>query len=201
MEPNMKLILDEIAKLNRRFDEQDAYLNRRFADLERTISDRSAAVDSRIQALEAAQVSTESALSQRVADLEAAPADPQVNAVENRVKTLEATYTDHDAEFHSRLRSLQALRIHAVKDEREDRLATLEKATKELCDWCPDVDGVLDDIRISVSKMAKHHAREMFDEMPHSFSVAPSPPKAATNSSEVFPADVRRRVEPTTRDT
>jgi chromosome segregation ATPase len=204
MEPNMKRILDEISQLNRRFDEQDSHLNRRFADLERSITDRSTAIDSRLQSLEAAHVTTESALSRRVADLEAAPADPQVNAVESRVATLEASYVDRDTEFNNRLRSLEALRVGAVKDESDDRLATLEKATKELCAWRPDVDGVLDDIRISVQKMAKTHARAMFDEMPPSASVANSPTKAAANSSEVFTAELPvfgRRVESTTWDT
>ena len=127
-----------------------------------------------------------------------------MNAVESRVATLEASYTDHDAEFNNRLRSLEALRGGAVTADRNDRLAILEKATKELCAWRPDVDGVLDDIRISVQKMAKTHARAVFDETPPSTSVGNSPTKAAANVSEVFPADLPvfgRCVEPTTRDT
>ncbi|XP_066398707.1 uncharacterized protein [Miscanthus floridulus] len=204
MEPNMKLILDEISQLNRRFDEQDGRLNRRFAELELSISDRSTAIDSRLTSLEAAHVTAESALSRPVADLESAPADLQVNTVESRVTSLEASYTDRDAEFNNRLRTLEALRISPVKDERDDRVTTLEKATKELCAWQPEVDGVLDDIRISVQKMAKNHARAVFDEMPHGTSIANSPTKAAANSSKGFPAELPvfgRRVEPTTQDT
>lgn len=52
----MKLILEEISQLNRRFDEQDGRLNRRFTD---SINDRSTAIDSRLQSLEVAQVTSE----------------------------------------------------------------------------------------------------------------------------------------------
>jgi hypothetical protein len=34
MEPNFKLVLDELAKLNHRFDEQDQRWSQRFFDLE-----------------------------------------------------------------------------------------------------------------------------------------------------------------------
>ena len=52
MEPNFKLLLDEMAGLNRRFDAHDYRWNRRFLDLERGLNDRAFAVDSRITALE-----------------------------------------------------------------------------------------------------------------------------------------------------
>jgi hypothetical protein len=41
MEPNFKLVLNELAKLNQRFDEQDERWSRRFTDLEHAISKRS----------------------------------------------------------------------------------------------------------------------------------------------------------------
>jgi hypothetical protein len=44
MEPNFKLILNELAQPNRRFNEQDNRWSRRFADLERGLTERSTAV-------------------------------------------------------------------------------------------------------------------------------------------------------------
>ena len=52
MEPNFKLLLDEMVGLNRRFDAHDDRWNRWFLDLERGLNDRASAVDSRITVLE-----------------------------------------------------------------------------------------------------------------------------------------------------
>jgi hypothetical protein len=53
MEPNFKLILNELAQPNRRFNEQDNRWSRRFTDLERGLTERSTAVDARLDTLEA----------------------------------------------------------------------------------------------------------------------------------------------------
>lgn len=76
MEPNFKMLFDELAQLNRRFDEQDERWGRRFTGLEHSISERSSEAVSCIDALEVAQSTAIDSLSRRVADLESAPADP-----------------------------------------------------------------------------------------------------------------------------
>ena len=53
MDPNFKLLFDELAKLNRRFDEQDESWNRRFKDLEQGITERLSSTSAHIEALEA----------------------------------------------------------------------------------------------------------------------------------------------------
>ena len=52
MKPNMEMLFDELAQLNRRFDEQDERWTRRFTGLEQSISERSTATIRRIDALE-----------------------------------------------------------------------------------------------------------------------------------------------------
>jgi hypothetical protein len=120
--------------------------------------------------LEAAHTSAEEALLRRIADLESAPTDRQVNAVENRVASLEACYTDRDAEFNNRLAKLEALRVLNNRDGLDGRVSTLEKATAELSSWKLEADGILDDVRIAIRKLQKRD-RVVFDETPHS----PSP--------------------------
>ena len=73
----MKMLFDELAQLNRRFDEQDERWTRRFTGQEQSISKRSTAIVRRIDALEASHSSAVSDLSRRVVDLESTPADPQ----------------------------------------------------------------------------------------------------------------------------
>ena len=99
MEPNFKLLLDEMAGLNRRFDAHDDRWNRRFSDLERGLNDRASAVDSRITALEESLTANSDDLARRVAKLEADPSAPGASAVAFRLATLEASYSDHDVEF------------------------------------------------------------------------------------------------------
>lgn len=95
----------------------------------------------------------EEALSWRVADLEFALADPQVNAIENHMASVEACYTDRDAEFNNRLATLEALRVITNKDLLDDRVSMLEKAMAELSSWKPEADGILDNVRIAVRKL------------------------------------------------
>jgi hypothetical protein len=62
MEPNFKLILNELAQLNHRFNEQDDRWSRRFADLERGLTERTTVVDARLDTLEASHSTNTDAL-------------------------------------------------------------------------------------------------------------------------------------------
>jgi hypothetical protein len=150
MEPNFKLVLNELAKLNQRFDEQDERWSRRFTDLEHAISKRSSSTSTRLDALEAKRSSSMDELSWHVADLEVVPADPQPLTATARHATLEANYADHDAKFSKRLSHLEALRVGPIKDMHSDRVATLEAMAADFAVWRPGVDGLLDDVRIAV---------------------------------------------------
>ena len=116
MEPNMKMLFDELAQLNRRFDEQDERWTRRFTGLEQSISERSTATVRRIDALEASYSSAVSDLSRRVADLESVPADPEPLAATARIATLEANYADRD-DVRTSVQKLEKARAHDMFDE------------------------------------------------------------------------------------
>jgi hypothetical protein len=203
MEPNMKLILDELSQLNRRFDDEHEHWNQRFSDLERSLTSRATTIDARFDALETSRGADMDDLSRRIADLEAAPTDPQIHAVESRLATLEASYSDRDAAFTQRLSELERLRVNTVTAEHDVRVANLEEATKALNSWRPEVDGVLDDVQIAVRKLEKGHDRQVFDEVPLNTSLLPTPNKAAARSSAGFPANqpvVGHRFDSTPRD-
>jgi hypothetical protein len=89
MEPNFKLLLDEMASLNCRFDEHDDRWSRRFSDLERGLNDRASAVDSRIGALETSFFTNSDELVRRVAKLESVPFSPVALAMVSRLATSE----------------------------------------------------------------------------------------------------------------
>ena len=80
MDPNLKLVLDE---LNRRFDEQDEKWERRFFDLDRDRAARDSAVDGRLATLEAAY-----------SDLDTIRLAHTNDDRDSRVTTLEVAATD-----------------------------------------------------------------------------------------------------------
>jgi hypothetical protein len=175
MEPNFKLLLDEMASLNRRFDAHDDRWNRRFSDLERGLTDR-------ITALEESLTTNSDDLARRVATLEADPSAPATSAVVSRLATLEASYADRDAEFTQRLSHLESLRSGHV--DRDERVNQLEAATADLASWRPSVDDVLDDVRLAVKKLEKTRDRDVFDAMSHGPGLLPTPTKALASSRD-----------------
>ena len=88
MDPNLKLILEEIQKskedFNRRFDKHNEQWTRHFSDLDSARSTRTATVDKRFDALETACTDLATNIDKRVADLERA----------DRVTALEVAATD-----------------------------------------------------------------------------------------------------------
>ncbi|CAD6222789.1 unnamed protein product [Miscanthus lutarioriparius] len=90
MDPNLKLVLEEIQKskeeFGRRFDEHNEQWERRFADLELARTARDAAVDKRLDSIELVGADTAYTIGRRVADLEAVRDD--------RVTALEVAATD-----------------------------------------------------------------------------------------------------------
>lgn len=98
MEPNLKMVLDEIRKskedLNRRFDEHNAEWNRRFTDLDRARADRAAVVDQRFAALESSCAEISNDIGNRVATLEATRVAEIHDERDDRVAALETAAAD-----------------------------------------------------------------------------------------------------------
>ncbi|CAD6217555.1 unnamed protein product [Miscanthus lutarioriparius] len=120
MEPNLKLVLEEIQKLKeefgRRFDEHNEQWERRFADLKLSRAAHDAAVDKRLDSIELAGADTAYTIGRRVADLE-------------------------------------AVRIDPLQDERDDRVTALEVAATDLGTWRPEMEALVDDLRIEMQKL------------------------------------------------
>jgi len=146
MEPNMKMVLEEIQKSReesaRRFDEHDAKWERRFADLE----------------------STRAATNQRLAFLESTGGAVINPEYERRITELEGFCLDSanvgavlDPTLERRLQELESLRVERVRDEEDDRMDKLERAVAELGRWRPESEGILDALSLKVSKLTNHY--------------------------------------------
>jgi hypothetical protein len=89
MDPNLKLVLEEIQKskeeFGRRFDDHNEQWERRFADLDLARAARDAAVDKRLDAIELAGADTAYTIGRRVADLEAFRLNPLHDERDDRV--------------------------------------------------------------------------------------------------------------------
>lgn len=133
MDPNLKLVLEEIQKtkdeFGRRFDEHNEQWERRFADLDLTRAARDAAVDKRLDTIELASADTAYTIGRRVAYLEAYRVDPH-------------------------------------HDERDDRITALEVAATDLGTWRPEVEALVDDLRIEVKKLSQARDPKVLDVSP-----------------------------------
>ena len=162
MDPNFKLLFDEMKKFNARFDEQSRRFDeqsKRFDALELSITEQSTSTIARIDVLESSHASSLGDLSRRVADLEAAPVDPQPLAVSTRLASLEACYADRDAEFSKWLADLEGLRVD-IRAADDDRVASLEATTASLAAWRPDMEDLVFDVRRALKSIeAPAHAR------------------------------------------
>ena len=121
MDPQLKVILDEIQKFkedfNRRFDAHDEQWKGRFANLDRARADRATAVDKRFDALESTCSDLASDIGKRVADLE-------------------------------------ALRGGKLLTDSADRITALEVATTDLGTWRPEIEALVDDLKLEVKKLS-----------------------------------------------
>jgi hypothetical protein len=141
MDPFLQLVLDT---MNQRFNE----LNTRLTDRDREFADHAASVDSRFTEM----VTATSALKQCIAGLESIHVDPITATIEQWLLSLEANYVDRDADYAQRIMDLEAIRTVEVKVGHDARVAALEKAMAELAAWRPDMEGLVDDIKLEVQK-------------------------------------------------
>ncbi|CAD6270442.1 unnamed protein product [Miscanthus lutarioriparius] len=202
MDPNLQLILDT---MNNRFDE----LDRRFTDRDCASADQDAAVDSRFAALEvthsaatAAAAAAAAALEQRLAGLESVHVSPLPTSIEQRLTSLEASYIDCDTDYSQHIAELEKLHLATTKDERNARVAALDKATADLASWHPDMEGVVDDVRLQVQKLDSKYDRAVFDSLPQCAGLLQSPAAAATVAKSIAVSELPsgHRVASTPRD-
>ena len=133
MEPNLKLVLEEIQKskeeFGRRFDEHNKQWERRFAYLKLSRAAHDAAVDKRLDSIELAGADTAYTIGRRIADLE-------------------------------------AVRIDPLQDERDDCVTALEVAATDLGTWRPEMEALVDDLRIEMQKLSQGREPMVFDVLP-----------------------------------
>lgn len=141
MDPQLKLILEEIQKskedFNLRFDEHDQQWTRRFSDLDSDRANRAAAVDKRLDAIESACNNMSADLGKRVVDLE-------------------ATHDDH--------------------------VTKLEVAATDLGTWRPEVEALVDDLKIEVKKLSQGYDRKVFDTQLQWLHTGASPSSVTTSA-------------------
>ncbi|CAD6202725.1 unnamed protein product [Miscanthus lutarioriparius] len=144
MDPNLKLVLEEIQKskeeFGRRFDEHNEQWERRFADLELARTARDAVVDKRLDSIEIAGTDTAYTIGKRIADLEVVHIDP-------------------------------------TPDDRDDRVTALEVASTDLGTWRPEMETLVDDLRLEMQKLTQGRDSKVFDVLP------PWPAVLASSSS------------------
>ena len=131
--------------------------------------ERATAVDERFDLLSAHQATATSAVA------------TTASVLEQRLVSLEASYIDRDTEYSNRLSELEALRVEHLTDDSDPRLAAL--ALADLSAWRPDMEGVLDDVRLRVEKIDSKCDRVVFDNMPPSDGLLPQPTPAAVNAA------------------
>ena len=73
-------------------------------------------------------------------------------AVDKRLDALESTYADTSTSIGQRVTNLEAVRFDQIHAERDDHIAALETAATELGSWHPEVDALVDDLKLEVKK-------------------------------------------------
>jgi hypothetical protein len=101
-----------------------------------------------------------------------------------------------------RIADLEAGCAGNAKDGRDTRVTGLEKATADLLAWRPDMEGVLDDIKLEVQKFTNPRDHQVFDAMSHHLGIFEASPMTAVQSAAGLTAKPPdgHCIESTTRD-
>ncbi|KAF8783950.1 hypothetical protein HU200_000125 [Digitaria exilis] len=79
---------------------------------------------------------------------------------------LESRFTDHEVKWETRLSSQEdswERRFSDLSVAQDARLSTLERAAASFDVWRPDIEGVVDTVRLEVGKLSKHWERSVMD--------------------------------------
>ena len=99
MDPNLKIVIDKLDDLTKRFDDREMHWERRFTGLERNLSARDEYVDRRLTELESRG---------------SAPIDPDIA---NRLSTLESVCVDSEAMITKQLAALESNQVVITDDD------------------------------------------------------------------------------------
>lgn len=75
-------------------------------------------------------------------------------AVDKQLDALESAYADTSTDIGQHVTNLEAVRFDQIHAERDDRVAALETAATELGSWHPEVDALVDDLKLEVKKLS-----------------------------------------------
>ena len=89
----------------------------------------------------------------RLADLDSDRASHDA-AVDKRLDALESACTNTIADTRQRITNLESIRIEQIHAERDDHIAALETAATELGSWHPEVDALVDNLKLEVKKLS-----------------------------------------------
>ena len=128
MDPSLKFLLN---KFNRRFDDHDAKWEQRFTDLNCDRSAHDVIVDCRFAEL----------------------AQPSA-VIDQRLADLELVWVNQKVDVTRRLSDLKVVRVQQISDERDEWVAELKVAAADINAWIPELEGVVDDLKLEVQKIA-----------------------------------------------
>jgi hypothetical protein len=83
-------------------------------------------------------------------DLDRARAD-RATVIDQRFKALETAYSNIASDISKRVADLEAVHVNA---EHDDRITALEVAATDLGSWRPEVESIIDDLKIEVQKLS-----------------------------------------------
>ena len=114
--------------------------------------------------------------------------------------TREGHFDERVSDLEQRMVDLELIRIHEINDERDNRVAAVETAVEDLVSWLPEVDGLIDDLRLEVKNLRSSGGRAAV-ELPTSVTLR-QPELVAARSSAGTPTNwpSGHRVESTTRE-
>jgi len=98
----------------------------------------------------------------RFTDLDRARAD-RAAAVDKRFDALEFTCSDLAFDIGKRVTDLEALRGGTLLVDSSDHVTALEVATTDLGTWRPEIEALVDDLKLEVKKLSQAPDRKVFD--------------------------------------
>ncbi|RLN30976.1 uncharacterized protein C2845_PM05G36120 [Panicum miliaceum] len=104
-------------------------------------------------------------------------------------------FAEQDTKFEQRLADQDAKWDKRFTDavfDNDERVRVLEKVAASLDEWCPDIEGTVDDLKLEVSKLSKHWERSVLNQAPPVPLLSSSPLMAAGDSSAGHTAEPPR---------
>jgi len=65
-------------------------------------------------------------------------------------------WVNQEVDVTRRLSDLKVVRVQQISGERDEWVAELKVAAADINAWIPELEGVVDDLKLEVQKIAKH---------------------------------------------